>query len=124
MQASPIFPTAKPRAGMYESFYLRAFAPEQPLGVWIRHTVHKRPGMAPEGSIWCTVFDARREAPFMTKSSSGELEAPAGGWISVGGRAAFGPGWAEGSCGEASWSLRFTTFRPSGSTGRRCRGQS
>ena len=29
---------------MYESFYLRAVSPEEPVGVWIRYTVHKRPG--------------------------------------------------------------------------------
>jgi len=112
VDVSPIFPTAGPRAGMYESFYLRAFAPEQPLGVWIRHTVHKRPAMAPTGSIWCTVFDARREAPFMAKSSSPGPVVPSGGWISVGGQATFGPGLAEGGCGEASWSLSFTTAEP------------
>ena len=48
----------------------------------------------------------------MLKSSSAELEIPAGGWISVGGRSGFGPGWARGGCGEASWSLRFTTSEP------------
>jgi hypothetical protein len=109
VDAKPIFPTAAPQAGMYESYYLRAFAPDEPLGVWIRHTVHKRPGLAPRGSVWCTVFDARREAPLMAKSTSSELEVPENGWISVGGEAALGPGWAEGHCGEAAWSLRFTT---------------
>lgn len=112
MKASPIFASAGLGEGMYESFYLRAFAPEQPLGVWIRHTVHKRPGLAPTGSIWCTVFDARRDGPFMAKSTSAELEIPPGGWISVGGQATFGPGWAQGSCGGASWSLLFTSAEP------------
>ena len=31
-------------AGHYESFYLKACHPDEPLGVWIRYTVHKRPG--------------------------------------------------------------------------------
>ncbi len=92
---------------MYESFYLRAYAPHEPLGVWIRHTVHKRPGLAPTGSVWCTVFDARSGPPYMVKSSSSELEVAPNGWISVGGAAGLGPGWAEGRCGEATWSLRF-----------------
>jgi hypothetical protein len=112
VKASPIFGAVGIKAGMYESFYLRAFAPERPVGLWIRHTVHKRPGMAPTASIWCTVFDTRRGAPLMAKATSAELEMPPGGWISVGGQATFGPGWAEGSCGEASWSLRFTTTEP------------
>ncbi len=52
-------PTAPMRAGMYESFYLRTVSPDEPVGVWIRNTVHKRPGRPPQGSVWCTLFDAR-----------------------------------------------------------------
>jgi hypothetical protein len=84
MGASPIFPGVPLRAGMYESFYLRAVAPDEPVGAWIRHTVHKRPGRAPRGSIWCTIFDASRGRPFMHKTTSEQLHAPAGGWIAVG----------------------------------------
>jgi hypothetical protein len=109
MQAEPIFPAARTGAGMYESFYLRAVSREEPLGIWIRHTVHKRPGAAPRGSVWCTVFDARRGEPFMYKLTSERLEVPAGGWIAVGGEAEIGPGRAEGSCGAARWSLRFSS---------------
>jgi hypothetical protein len=109
VEAKPMFPAAGAQEGMYESFYLRAVAPERPLGVWIRHTVHKCAGMAPTGSIWCTVFDARRDSPFMVKSTSASVEVPSGGWISIGGDAVFGPGFAEGRCGEAEWSLRFSS---------------
>src|SRR5215471_19988339 len=84
MGASPIFPGVPLRAGMYESFYLRAVAPDEPVGVWIRHTVHKRRGRAPRGSIWCTIFDASRGRPFMHKATSDQLHVPAGGWIAVG----------------------------------------
>jgi hypothetical protein len=112
MQAKPVFPTAPLRKGMYESFYLRAFSPEEPVGVWIRHTVHKRPGMPPSGSIWCTVFDARLGAPLMSKLTSPQLEVPAGEWIGVGGEGSMGPGRAEGSCGPARWSLRFQSSEP------------
>src|SRR6516225_8646970 len=84
MGASPIFPGVPLRAGMYESFYLRAVAPDEPVGVWIRYTVHKRPGRAPRGSIWCTIFDASRGRPFMHKTTSDQLHAPTGGWIAVG----------------------------------------
>ena len=54
------------RAGMYESFYLRAVHPHDPVGVWIRNTVHKQPGRPPVGSVWCTIFDARRGLHFYT----------------------------------------------------------
>jgi hypothetical protein len=84
MGASPIFPGVPLRAGMYESFYLRAVAPDEPVGAWIRHTVHKRPGRTPRGSIWCTIFDASRGRPFMHKATSDQLYVPAGGWIAVG----------------------------------------
>jgi hypothetical protein len=120
---SAIFPRAAMRAGMYESFYIRAVAPEEPLGVWIRHTVHKRPGHAPRGSVWCTLFDARRGWPFMHKLTTDGLEVPAGGWISVRGNGAgapplsgegalIGPDGAQGRCGPASWSLRWSSKEP------------
>lgn len=111
MGTQAIFPSAPPRAGMYESFYLRAVAPDKPVGIWIRHTVHKPPGGPPRGSIWCTVFDARRGRPFMHKLSSDELSVPADGWIAVG-ESAIGPSRAHGSCGAASWSLRFACDQP------------
>jgi hypothetical protein len=120
--------------GMYESFYLRAVSPDEPIGVWLRYTVHKRPGRAPRGSLWCTVFDARRGAPFMHKHTTDELSVPAGGWIEIGGADAgdggdlgatddaaadgndgggrFGPTAAEGICGPARWSLRVSAAEP------------
>jgi hypothetical protein len=120
--------------GMYESFYLRAVAPDEPVGAWIRYTVHKRPGRPAQGSLWCTIFDAGRGAPFMHKHTSERLSAPAGGWIEIGANAGersghgavgepgtggataeggrFGPGFAAGSCGPASWSLRISEAEP------------
>jgi hypothetical protein len=112
MDAAAIFPSARMGAGMYESFYLRAVSPTEPLGVWIRYTVHKAPGRAPVGSVWCTVFDAGAGGPFMHKLSSPELSVPAGGWIAVGTDASMGPGRAVGSCGPARWSLGFAGEEP------------
>jgi hypothetical protein len=111
MATEAMFPAVPMRTGMYESFYLRAVSPEEPVGIWIRHTVHKSPGRRPRGSVWCTVFDARRGRPFMHKLSTDELSAPAGGWIAVG-ESAMGPGQARGACGDASWSLRFASDQP------------
>src|SRR5271165_7088674 len=115
MPATAIFPRMPMRAGGYESFYLRAVSPSEPVGVWIRYTVHKRPGQAPVGSVWCTVFDARRGRPFMHKLTSAELDAPAGGWIAVGSgdqRSSFAAGEAHGVCGPARWELRFRPRAP------------
>jgi hypothetical protein len=101
---------------MYESFYLRAVSPSEPVGVWIRNTVHKAPGRPPRGSVWCTVFDSRHGRPFMHKLTSDRLRAPGEAWIAVGqeGRehAVLGPGRAEGRCGDAQWSLSFHSPEP------------
>jgi hypothetical protein len=118
MEATPMFASAPARRGMYESFYLRAVSPEEPVGVWIRHTVDKPPGRPPRGSVWCTVFDAARGRPFMHKFTSDALSVPSGGWIEVGDSgvgeqsAAMGPRSADGACGTASWSLRIDELEP------------
>ncbi|MCW2968918.1 MAG: hypothetical protein JWO23_45 [Solirubrobacterales bacterium] len=111
MGSTAIFPTAPLRSGMYESFYLRAVSPTDPVGVWIRHTIHKRPGRQPTGSVWCTVFDARLRAPFMHKLTSPAPLSPPDGWIEVAG-SRIRPGRAEGGCGPARWSLRFASREP------------
>jgi hypothetical protein len=129
MGTSAIFPQAPLRKGIYESFYLRAVAPQEPLGVWIRYTVSKPPGGPPRGSIWCSVFDAARGRPFQHKLTSERLSAPSGGWIEIGGapgqpvaglgaeREGGGGGGmsaeeARGSCGIADWSLRTSSQEP------------
>jgi hypothetical protein len=100
------------KAGHYESFYLKACRPDGGLGLWIRHTVHKRPGQEPTGSIWLTLFDREAPGPVATKVTvpAAELEAPAGSWIRVAG-AEIGPGRAAGSLETealaAAWSLSF-----------------
>ncbi len=111
MPVSAVFPQASQREGMYESFYLRAVSPDEPLGIWIRYTVHKAPGAQPHGSLWCTVFDARLGRPFQHKLTTDELSVPAGGWIAIG-DAHLGPDAAEGTCGEARWSLHFDSTEP------------
>jgi hypothetical protein len=112
MATQPVFPSASTGSGMYESFYLRAVSPREPVGVWIRSTVHKAPDRAARGSVWCTVFDARRGRPFMHKFTSEQLRVPPGGWIKIGEPgdgegAVLGPQGAEGRCGPARWSLRW-----------------
>lgn len=99
-----MFPDAKLPDGLYESFYLRLVSPREPLGAWIRYTVHKHPGAAPRGSVWCTVF-GNPAGPFMCKQTSDSLDAPSGAWIAIA-DARMSPAHAEGSCGEARWSLR------------------
>lgn len=102
------------KAGHYESFYLKACRPDGGMGIWIRHTVHKRPGQEPTGSIWFTLFDRDGVGPQATKVTvpASAVSVPAGAWIRVA-DAEIGPGRAAGSVGDsgeglsATWSLRF-----------------
>jgi hypothetical protein len=106
------FPRVAAKAGHYESFYIKACRPGGGRGIWIRHTVHKRPGAEPNASIWFTLFDREAEGPRATKVTvpAGELAAPAGSWIKVDG-AELGPGRASGGVDteavRASWELSF-----------------
>ena len=107
------FPEVGEKAGHYESFYIKACRPGGGEGIWIRHTVHKRPGEDAKGSIWFTHFDHQADGPQATKVTvpATELSAPADGWIRVDG-AEIGPSRAEGAVEtealKAAWSLTFT----------------
>jgi hypothetical protein len=111
------FPRVAARAGHYESFYIKACRPGGGRGIWIRHTVHKRPGAEPKASIWFVLFDREAEGPRATKVTvpAGELSVPGGGWIRVDG-AEIGPGRAVGAIETdavaASWELTFSGDAP------------
>jgi hypothetical protein len=107
------FPKVAAKAGHYESFYIKACRPGGGQGIWIRHTVHKRPGAEPTASIWFVLFDREAEGPRATKLTvpAKQLTAPSGSWIRVD-EAAIGPGRASGSVEtealSASWELSFS----------------
>jgi hypothetical protein len=90
------FPGVAAKAGHYESFYVKACRPGGGQGIWIRHTVHKRPGAEPNASIWFVLFDREADGPRATKLTvpAAELSVPAGSWIRVDG-AEIGPGYAR-----------------------------
>jgi hypothetical protein len=112
--AEAVFPHVAKKRGHYESFYLRACHPGEPLGVWIRHTVHKRPGHAPKGSIWFVLFDAAADGPVASKTTlePDELGGGDAAYIRVG-ESFFEPGRAIGSArtdqADASWELAVKT---------------
>jgi hypothetical protein len=93
-------------SGRYESYYLRAVDPNAPRGVWIRHTVLQRPGGAPAGSLWCTVWDAAAGPPTAVKATP--AVARPDGWLATG-DARFGPGAVSGRATagphHAAWDL-------------------
>ena len=104
------FPQAPLAAGHYESFYLKASHPAEPLAVWIRYTVHKRPGAEAKGSLWFTLFDGSAPGPRASKVSLPAPGAGEGDWIRIG-ESRFGEGAASGSARserwDATWELRF-----------------
>jgi len=113
VRSAPRFPGIEPEAGHYESYYVKATHPGGGRGVWIRHTVHKRPNEDATAALWLTLFDADADGPRATKAAfgAGELSVPSGGYIRIDG-AVFEPGYAAGEIStpalDASWDLRFS----------------
>lgn len=114
IRSAAIFPTLAHAAGRYESFYVKLNDPRAPVGAWIRHTVHKRPGHEPTASVWFTLFDgASSDGPVAAKVTVGadQLGAPDGGMIRIA-DSVLAPGRLRGSALEASWDLTFTPGAP------------
>lgn len=112
MRTAARFPGIDRGKGHYESFYVKACRPDGGLGVWIRHTIHKRPGAEPTGSIWFVLFDASADGPLAAKETFpvNDLSVPSGAYLRIDG-AEIGPGGVTGGidAGDltASWALRF-----------------
>ena len=112
MRTAARFPEADPAAGLYESFYIKAADPAGGRALWLRHTIHKRPGAEPTGSLWLTFFDAGSE-PRATKETYGaeSLSVPAGAYVRIG-EAEIGPtgltGKLETAAMSAAWDISFT----------------
>jgi hypothetical protein len=107
------FPHLEHGAGHYESFYIKACRPEGGLGIWIRHTIHKRPNTDPTASIWFTLFDAEAPAPLAGKATfpAAELSAGDGAYVTIDG-ATLESGGAKGKLRsktlDATWDLSFS----------------
>jgi hypothetical protein len=111
------FPSVGRRTGFYESFYLRACDPAARRGVWIRHTVHKRPGVEPQASLWFVLFDPEAGPPYAVKQThpAPALSSGGGDWIRIAdarlsGSAASGS--AEAQDRSASWDLAIDSSEP------------
>lgn len=96
---------------MYESWYVRLVAPDQPLAVWIRYTIDKAPGREATGTIWFTLFDGAAEQPLARRKTGQPASVPAGAWVAIG-EATIGPDGLRGGCFEADWNLSFTPRAP------------
>lgn len=113
MRTAARFPELDPARGHYESFYLKATSPDGGQGIWIRHTIHRRPGAPATASVWVTRFDRSAGAPRATKLTVAHdaLTFPAGAYIDVGG-SRLAPGVVQGGFEQdgvaTRWDLTFT----------------
>src|SRR3954449_12135988 len=94
----------------YESWYLKASHPTEPLGVWIRYTTHQKDDGPETGSLWFTLFGPE---PTATKVTPGPeaLSRGGGAFIRIG-DSTFSQGHVEGSALGASWDLTYTSTEP------------
>jgi hypothetical protein len=113
MRTEARFPAVAEGAGHYESFYIKAAQPGGGRAIWIRHTIHQRPGEPATAALWFTYFDAERPGPRATKQTvpRESLTFPTGAYIQVG-DAVLEPGRAHGRAASdelaATWDLAFT----------------
>jgi len=104
------FQAVPSEAGHHESLYIKLCHPSEPLGAWIRYTVHKPPNAPPAGSLWFTLFEPG--GPSVAKLTLPAPRSEPPDWLSVG-EARIGPGVATGSIGaELSWELGFESAEP------------
>jgi hypothetical protein len=94
----------------YESWYLKASHPTEPVGVWIRYTTHERAGEPEKGSLWCTLFAPEPQAAKVTPGPEA-LSRGGGAFIRIG-DSSFADGRVEGSALEARWDLTYTSDEP------------
>ncbi len=114
MRSRARFPDVGEKSGHYESFYIKAVRPGGGLGLWLRHTVHKRPRAHPTAALWFVLFDADADEPVTATKATfphTELANDARTYIKVDG-AMLVPGRATGEIRthalDASWDLTFT----------------
>ena len=104
------FPGFAARRGGYESFYVKAAAPERSQAVWIRYTVHQRPHEPARGSMWCTWFDAAAGAPLASKVTVATPPLADDAVLHIG-DGVFGAGVVNGAAPseglDVSWRLRY-----------------
>lgn len=107
------FPDVPLSHGHYESFYLKACHPAGGRAIWIRHTIHRRPGERPTAAVWMTYFDSSEGPPRAAKQqyTFTEISTPEDSYLRVG-ESEIGPGWARGGVSAsglaASWGFRFS----------------
>ena len=110
--AAPRFPSAGHDDGLYESYFLKAHHPERPQAFWMRHTIHKRPGHDPIGSVWLTLFDAGAKEPVRAAKENFPADRLAADGYARIGDSVLRPGAATGRVTGTTWDLTFATEEP------------
>jgi hypothetical protein len=95
----------------YESWYLKASHPSEPLGVWIRYTTHQKPGEPERGSLWFTLFGNGPPQAAKVTLEPEALSRGDGEFIRIG-EAKFSDGQVRGSALNAHWNLTFEHSEP------------
>ena len=105
--AAARYPAVPQPRGHYESVYLQAADAAARTAVWLRCTVHKRPGERPVGSVWATLF--ADDGPRAAKATlPPEALAPGARGGPAGGAATIDRDGARGAIEDlAEWELRF-----------------
>jgi hypothetical protein len=107
----PRFRQVAERSGHYESFYVAANHPTEPIAVWIRCTVRKPPGGRLTGSVWFTLFEP--DAPTAAKVTTEDVRLHGADLLVVGDYGAMRRDGTDGQIdahGSAvAWKLRFDT---------------
>ncbi len=107
LPADARYPAVPHADGHYESYYLKVADAASRRAVWLRYTVHKRPGETPIGSLWATLFEVG--GPYAAKYSPPPDALDCGGVDHLRiGSSRIGPDGAHGELpGQATWELRF-----------------
>lgn len=102
-------------AGHYESFYLRANHPRQPLAWWIRYTVHSPAGRPADavGELWFVLFDGDRQSVARQAFPAGRFSFARESFAVRVGDATLGPGRLAGGIPPGrgpgvTWDLSWT----------------
>jgi hypothetical protein len=106
------YPTIPLDKGGYESFYLKAGDAAARTAVWLRCTVHKRPGEAAVGSLWVTLFDGDGPHAAKVTLAPEQLEPLMGGGLRIGESAISSAGTSGTIPDLADWRLRFVPADP------------
>src|SRR4051794_31615611 len=94
----------------YESWYLKASHPTEPLGVWVRYTTHQKADGPEAGALWFTLFGPEPSATKLTPPPSA-LSRPNDAFIRIG-DSVFADGRVTGQANEARWDLTFEHPEP------------